>query len=86
MMRRTADHDPFLTGHVDRSRMRGYVQIVGGVLLGLGLAAAVGLNPDLVLAGYTLGLGALLLSLGLLLPDQPESAGDRPDRSCPHPG
>jgi len=43
MMRRTADHEPFL------------------------------------------GLGALLLSLGLLLPDQPESAGDRPDRSCPHP-
>jgi hypothetical protein len=72
-----------VTVYVHRSRMRAFAQVGGGVLLGLGLglAAAVGLNPGLV-RRYPLGLGALVLYLGLLLP---ENAGDHPDRSCPHP-
>ncbi len=54
-MRTTADHDPQVTVHVSRSRMRAVVQIVGGVVLGL----------------------------GLLLPEDPDTADDRHDRSCP---
>jgi hypothetical protein len=69
----------------DRSRMRVFVQIVGGVVLGLGLAVAVGLDPGLIFAGYTLGLGALLLCLGLLLPEAPDAVAGRHDRSCPAP-
>jgi hypothetical protein len=67
----------------DRSRMRAFAQIVGGVVLGLGLAAAVGLDPGLVFAGYTIGLGLTLLCIGLLLPEDPDTPGDRHDRSCP---
>jgi hypothetical protein len=62
------------TKRPDRDRMRAYMQIVGGILLGLGLAAAVGLNPGLIFAGYTLGLG-------LLLPADPDTAGDQGNRS-----
>jgi hypothetical protein len=54
-MRTTADHDPQVTVHVSRSRMRAVVQIVGGVVLGF----------------------------GLLLPEDPDTADDRHDRSCP---
>ena len=72
-----------MTVHVHRSRMRAFVQIIGGVVLGLGLAAAVGLNPGLVFAGYTIGLGATLLCLGLLLPEDPAAADNPRDRSCP---
>jgi hypothetical protein len=56
--------------------MRAFAQVVGGVLLGLGLAAAVGLDPGLLSAGYSAGLGALLLCLGLLLPEDPEDTED----------
>ena len=82
-MRSTADHGFSITVHVHRSRMRAYVQLVGGVVLGIGLAAAVGLDPGPVFAGYTLGLGALLLCLGLLLPEDPDAATDRHKGSCP---
>jgi hypothetical protein len=53
-MRTTADHDPQVTVHVSRSRMRAVVQIVGGVVLGL----------------------------GLLLLEDPDTANDRHDHSC----
>ena len=74
---------PQVTVHVSRSRMRAFVQIVGGVVLGLGLAATVGLDPGLLFAGYALGLGVTLLRLGLLLPEDPDAADDRHDHSCP---
>jgi hypothetical protein len=54
-MRTTADHDPQVTVRVSRSRMRAVVQIVGGVVLGL----------------------------GLLLPEDPDTTDHRHDRSCP---
>jgi hypothetical protein len=82
-MRTTVDHDSRVTVHVRRSRMPAFVHIVGGVVLGLGLAAAVGLDPELVFAGYTVGLGLLLLCLGLLLPEDPDADADGSDRSCP---
>ncbi len=82
-MSTTADHGPRVTAQSSGSRMRAFVQILGGVLLGLGLTAAVGLDPGPVFAGYTLGLGLLLMCLGLLLPEDPDSAVDRHDRSCP---
>jgi hypothetical protein len=52
-------------------------------VLGLGLAAAVGLNPGLIFAGYTIGIGALLLCLGLLLPEDSGAAAHPDDRSRP---
>jgi hypothetical protein len=83
-MSATADHGyPTTAAHRGRSRMRAFVQIIGGVVLGLGLAAAVGLNPGLVFAGYTIGLGAALLCLGLLLPEEPDAADNPGDRSRP---
>jgi hypothetical protein len=78
-----ADHRAHVTVQVSRSRMRAFVQIVGGVVLGLGLAAAVELDPGPVFAGYTLGLGVLLLCLGLLLPEDPDAAAAPHDRSGP---
>ena len=66
-----------------RSRTRAFVQILGGLVLGMGLAAAVGLDPGLTFAGYTIGLGLLVLCLGLLLPEDPDAAADRHDRSGP---
>ena len=51
--------------------MRAAVQVLGGALLGLGLAAGIGLDPGMLFAAYTAGLGALLLCLGLLLPETP---------------
>jgi len=54
--------------------MRTLVQILGGVVLGLGVGAAVGLDPGAVFAAYTLGLGLTLLCLGLLLPGDPGGA------------
>jgi hypothetical protein len=83
MMRSTAHHDVFVTVRVHRSRMRAFAQLVGGVVLGLGLAAAVGLNPGLIFAGYTIGIGALLLCLGLLLPEDSGAAAHPDDRSRP---
>ena len=65
-----------------RSRMRAFVQVIGSVVLGLGLAAGVGLDPGFVFALYTVGLGATLLCLGLLLPDDAEAPAEPPDRSC----
>ncbi len=53
------------------SGMRQYAQIVGGVVLGLGLASAVGLDSGLDFAGFTVGLGVLLVCLGLLMPEGP---------------
>jgi|1185.fasta_scaffold55018_2 hypothetical protein len=79
-MHSTADHGPRVTVQLGGSRMRTFAQLVGGVVLGLGLAAAVGLDPGLAFAGYTGGLGAVLLALGLLLPEDPAAAADR---SCP---
>jgi hypothetical protein len=84
-MRTPADHGTHVTVHVSRSRMRAFVPVVGGVVLGLGLAAAVELDPGLVFAGYTIGLGLTLLCFGLLLPEDPDAGDDRPDRSCPRP-
>ena len=55
-----------------RSRMRTCVQILGGVVLGLGLASAVELNPGLLFAAYAIGLGLLLLCIGFLLPEDPD--------------
>ena len=81
-MRPTTDHESHVTVHVSRSRMRAFVQVVGGVVLGLGLAAAVGLDPGLIFAGYTIGLGLTLLCFGLLLPEDPDAGDDRHDRSC----
>jgi hypothetical protein len=66
---------------VVRGRMRAFAQVVGGVVLGLGLAAAVGLDPGLLFAGYTAGLGALLLRLGLLLPEDPEDTATASSRA-----
>jgi hypothetical protein len=84
-MRTAADHGFPLTVHVHRSRMRAFVQIVGGVVLGLGLglAAASGLDPALVFAAYTVGVGVVLLCLCQLLPENPDAAADLHDRSCP---
>jgi hypothetical protein len=82
-MRPTTDHGSHVTVHVSRSRMRALVQIVGGVVLGIGLAATVGLDPGLIFAGYTIGLGLTLLCFGLLLPEDPQATDDRHDRSCP---
>jgi hypothetical protein len=81
-MRPTTDHGAHVTVQVSRSRMRAFVQVVGGVVLGLGLAAAVGLDPGPVFAGYTIGLGLTLLGFGLLLPEDPEAGDDRHDRCC----
>jgi hypothetical protein len=67
----------------DHSRTRAFVQIIGGIVLGVGLAAAVGLDPGLTFAGYTIGLGLLVLCLGLLLPEDPDAAAGRHDRSGP---
>ena len=83
MMRSTAHHDVFVTVRVHRSRMRAFAQLVGGVVLGLGLAAVVGLNPGLLFAAYTIGLGMTLLSLGLLLPEEPGAAAEPHHRSGP---
>jgi hypothetical protein len=77
-------HSPVVV-HVGRSPARAYVQIVGALVLGLGLAAGVGLDPGFVFALYTVGLGSLLLCLGALLPDDPESRAELHDRSCPPP-
>jgi sulfite exporter TauE/SafE len=82
-MRSTAHHDLSGTVYVHRSRMRAYVQIVGGVLLGLGLAAAVDLDPGLLFAAYTAGTGLMLLCLGLLLPGDPDAPANPHDRSRP---
>jgi hypothetical protein len=82
-MRTAAGRDFFVAVHVHRSRMRAFAQVVGGVVLGLGLAAAVGLNPGLIFAGYTIGIGALLLCLGLLLPEDSSAAAHPDDRSRP---
>ena len=81
-MRPPTDHGTRVTVQVSRSRMRAFVQVIGGVVLGLGLAAAVGLDPGLVFAGYTIGLGLTLLCFGLLLPEDPDAGDDRHDRSC----
>jgi hypothetical protein len=54
-----------------RSRIRAFVQIMGGMVLGLGLAAAIGLNPGLLFAAYTIGLRLILFCIGLLLPEDP---------------
>ena len=78
---RPSHHGLAVTVHLVRSRMRAFVQVVGGVVLGLGLAAAVGLDPGLVFAGYTIGLGLTLLCFGLLLPENPDAGDDRHDRS-----
>ena len=67
-----------VTVHVLRGRTRAVCQVVGGLVLGLGLAAAVGLDPGLLFAGYTAGLGAPLLCLGLLLPEEPQDPAVRP--------
>jgi|tagenome__1003787_1003787.scaffolds.fasta_scaffold20430409_1 hypothetical protein len=83
-MSTTADHGSPVTVRVVRGRMRAFVQLVGGVVLGLGLAAAVRLDPGPLFAAYTAGLGVLLLCLGLLLPDDPD-ADDRNDCDCPPP-
>jgi hypothetical protein len=82
-MHSTEDHDSRVTVYVHRSRMRAYVQIIGSVLLGLGLAAAAGLNPGLLFAAYIVGMGLTLLCLSLLLPEDPDAAAGRHDRSCP---
>jgi hypothetical protein len=82
-MRGTEHHNAPVTVYVHRSRMRAYVQIVGGVLLGLGLAAAVGLDPGLLFAAYTAGMGLTLLCLGLLLPEDPDTPAGPHGRSCP---
>ena len=81
-MRTAADYgSPVL--HLGRTRMRAFVQVVGGVVLGLGLAADVGLDPGPVFAADTVSLGLLLLCLGLLLPEAPGAAANSHDRSCP---
>jgi len=82
-MSSSAKHGFPVTVHVHRSRMRALVQTVGGVVLGLGLAAVVGLNPGLLFAAYTIGLGMTLLSLGLLLPEEPGAAAEPHHRSGP---
>ena len=79
-MRTTAGHG--YPVHVHRSRMRAFVQIVGGAVLGVGLAAVAGLDPGLVFAAYAVGLGAALLCLGLL-PEDPGAAAHLDDRSRP---
>jgi hypothetical protein len=84
-MSTTAGHDTPLATGPHHNRMRTFALVVGGVVCGLGLAATVGLDPGLIFAGYTVGLGVLLLCLGLLLPERPEDAGGSPDRSCPRP-
>ena len=84
-MHSTEDHDAPVTVYVHRSRMRAYAQIVGSVLLGLGLglAAAAGLDPGLLFAAYVIGTGVTLLDLGLLLPEDPGAAAGRHDCFCP---
>jgi len=84
-MSASADHGSPLAAGPRSRRMRAFAQILGGIVLGLGLAAAVGLDPGLVFAGYTIGLGVLLLALGLLLPERPEDPDGRPGRSSPQP-
>ncbi|MCU1670828.1 MAG: uncharacterized protein JWP40_3755 [Blastococcus sp.] len=72
----TADERPLPRSHAlpyGASRMRAHVQILGGIVLGIGLASAVGLNPGLLFAAYASGLGVLLLCIGLLLPEDPET-------------
>ena len=66
-----------------RTRMRAFVQILGGVVLGAGLAATLGLDPGLLFAAYAVGLGLTLLCLGLLLPEDPPAAADPQHRSSP---
>src|SRR5215213_2559496 len=61
--------------------MRAVAQIVGGVVLGLGLASAVGLDPGLLFAAYTAGLGLVLLCVGRLLLEEPGSS--RPANTYP---
>ena len=82
-MSTVADRGSPVTVHVHRSRMRAFVQIVGGLVLGLGLAAAVGLNPGWLFAAYAVGLGATLLCLGLLLPEDSDAAAELHDHSGP---
>jgi hypothetical protein len=60
-----------------RIRMRAFVQILGGIVLGVGLAATVGLDPGLLFAAYAVGLGVTLLCLGLLLPADPDTGPTR---------
>lgn len=69
----TLDHRSPVVVRVDRSRMRAFVQVLGGLVLGIGLAAAAGLDPGWVFAAYTAGLGVLLLCAGLLLPEDPDA-------------
>ncbi len=54
-----------------RSRRPGDVQILGGTVLGVGPAAAVGPNPGPLFAAHPIGPGLLLLCTGLLLPEDP---------------
>jgi hypothetical protein len=82
-MSTTADPGSPFTVHVVRSRMRALAQIVGGVVLGLGLGAAVGLDPGPLFAAYTAGMGLTLLCLGLLLPEDPDAAAPTPGRPGP---
>jgi hypothetical protein len=84
-MSTTASHGSPPTTRPGSSPMRAFAQILGGVVLGLGLAAAVGLDPGLIFAGYTIGLGALLLVAGLLLPEQPAGANDHSGASARRP-
>ena len=84
-MRSAAHRGSPVAVHLGRSRMRASVQIVGAVVLGLGLAASVGLDPGFVFALYTVALGATLLCLGLLLPDDPEAPAEPHDRCCQSP-
>jgi len=51
--------------------MRAYVQILGGVVLGLGPASAVGLDPSALFAIYTIGLSLTLLGVSWLMVDEP---------------
>jgi hypothetical protein len=66
-----------------RSGHAGGAQIVGGVVPGLGLASAVGLDPGLLFAAYTAGLGLVLLCVGRLLLEEPGSS--RPANTYPRP-
>jgi hypothetical protein len=68
--------------------MRAFLQVLGGVLLGLGSVSVVGLDPGLLFAGYTVGLGMTLLVIaGLMVEDPPaEPGGDGHEGSRGLPG